>query len=114
MPTVKNSAVLLLVLIVGQLLLVAGQRCKVDDRVKFILKTINPDTVKIQVDCLTGVGACDELGNYLHEHARSAVLSGQCGAQCSCEQISARLVVNRVQREYPAQWQRVVSHFSKK
>jgi hypothetical protein len=90
----------------------ADEKCKVDDRVKFLLKNMNADTVKLEVDCVTGVGQCDELGNQLKLHARDAVHSGKCGASCSCEEINARLVVNKLKKDYASQWQRVERHFA--
>jgi hypothetical protein len=33
--------------------------------VKFLLKNMNAETVKLEVDCVTGVGQCDELGECL-------------------------------------------------
>ncbi len=92
----------------------ADEKCKVDDRVKFLLKNMNADTVKLEVDCVTGVGQCDELGNQLKLHARDAVHSGKCGASCSCEEINARLVVNKLKKDYASQWQRVERHFARK
>jgi hypothetical protein len=109
-----STSLLLLLLLVADQLMAAGERCKVDDRVKFILRSMNQDTVRLGVDCITGTGPCDEIGNYVRQEAQSAVRSGKCGAQCSCQEISARLVVNKMSREYPAQWQRVLAHFNNK
>jgi stress response protein SCP2 len=67
--------VLLQLLLAGQLH--ADEKCKVDDKVKFLLKNMNDETVKLEVDCVTGVGECDDLGKQLKLHAKDAVRAGK-------------------------------------
>jgi hypothetical protein len=109
----KNLAVVFAVLLLAGHV-TADEKCKVDDRVKFLLKNMNADTVKLEVDCVTGVGQCDELDNQLKLNARDAVHSGKCGASCSCEEINARLVVNKLKKDYASQCQRIERHFARK
>jgi hypothetical protein len=57
MQMMKNFAVVYAILqLAGHV--TADEKCKVDDRVKFLLKNMNADTVKLKVDCVTGVGQC--------------------------------------------------------
>merc|ERR1711915_151417 len=86
-------------------------KCAVDKEVKFILKNMNPTSVRREVDCVVGIGACDNLGVRLKAEAPRAVRQGRCGSRCTCEQIQVRLVVNKLRREYKAQWQRVEKKF---
>ena len=37
-------------------------------QVKFLLKNMNADTVKLEVDCVIGVGECDDLGKRVLRH----------------------------------------------
>merc|ERR1712189_23911 len=86
-------------------------KCSVDKEVRFILKNMNPTSVEREVDCVVGIGSCDNLGVRLKAEAPSAVRQGRCGKRCSCEQIQVRLVVNKMKRNYPGQWRRVESKF---
>merc|ERR1712121_520288 len=86
-------------------------KCSVDKEVRFILKNMNPTSVEREVDCVVGIGPCDNLGVRLKAEAPSAVRQGRCGRKCSCEQIQVRLVVNKMKRNYSSQWRRVESQF---
>ena len=50
---------------------VAGQRgkCQLDDRVKLALKTMSDSTVPAVVDCVVDMGACDNTGDWIKNHA---------------------------------------------
>merc|ERR1712180_328452 len=87
------------------------RKCSVDKEVRFILKNMNPTSVEREVDCVVGIGPCDNLGARLKAEAPSAVRQGRCGKKCSCEQIQVRLVVNKMKRNYSSQWRRVESQF---
>merc|ERR1712002_846385 len=54
-------------------------KCTVDKEVKFILKNMNPSSVQREVDCVVGIGACDNLGVRLKAEAPRAVRQGRCG-----------------------------------
>merc|ERR1712189_17089 len=86
-------------------------KCSVDKEVRFILRNMNPPSVEREVDCVVGIGPCDNLGVRLKAEAPSAVRQGRCGRKCSCEQIQVRLVVNKMKRKYSSQWRRVESQF---
>eukprot|EP00088_Acartia_fossae_P038106 TRINITY_DN393_c0_g1_i1.p1 TRINITY_DN393_c0_g1~~TRINITY_DN393_c0_g1_i1.p1 ORF type:complete len:106 (+),score=13.06 TRINITY_DN393_c0_g1_i1:29-346(+) len=97
------------------LLLIAytsAMKCSVDSEVRFILNNFNRGAVTRNVDCVVGSGPCDNLGNRLKAEAPNAVRQGRCGSSCTCDQIQVRLVVNKLKREYPGQWTRVVNRFS--
>lgn len=49
----------------------AGQKgkCQLDDRVKLALKTMSDSTVPAVVDCVVDMGACDNTGNWIKNHA---------------------------------------------
>merc|ERR1711970_1069211 len=87
----------------------ANAMCSVDSEVRFILNNFSTTAVSKNVDCVVGNGPCDSLGNRLKAEAPSAVRQGRCGKSCSCEQIQVRLVVNKLKREYPSEWSRVVA-----
>merc|ERR1711911_222884 len=54
-------------------------KCSVDKEVRFILKNMNPTSVEREVDCVVGIGPCDNLGVRLKAEAPSAVRQGRCG-----------------------------------
>merc|ERR1711970_675846 len=83
--------------------------CSVDSEVRFILNNFSKTAATKNVDCVVGKGPCDSLGNRLKTEAPAAVRQGRCGKSCSCEQIQVRLVVNKLKREYPSEWSRVVA-----
>merc|ERR1711970_653736 len=83
--------------------------CSVDSEVRFILNNFSKTAVSKNVDCVVGNGPCDSLGSRLKAEAPTAVRQGRCGKSCSCEQIQVRLVVNKLKREYPSEWSRVVA-----
>merc|ERR1711973_813006 len=66
-------------------------KCSVDKEVRFILKNMNPTSVEREVDCVVGIGPCDNLGVRLKAEAPNAVRQGRCGKKCSCEQIQEEL-----------------------
>ena len=88
----------------------AGNKCKIDSKVKLILKSMNKDTVTSVVDCVVGVGACDPTGQEIKDQAQQAVCT-KCGRDCSCEQIQYRLVVRKMKKQFKEQWDRVVNKF---
>ena len=88
----------------------ARTKCKIDSKVKLILKSMNKDTVTSVVDCVVGVGACDPTGQEIKDQAQQAVCT-KCGRDCSCEQIQYRLVVRKMKKQFKEQWDRVVNKF---
>ena len=42
-------------------------------QVKFLLKNMNPETVKLEVDCVVGVGECDDLGKFTNQKIPSTL-----------------------------------------
>eukprot|EP00092_Neocalanus_flemingeri_P015654 GFUD01016943.1.p1 GENE.GFUD01016943.1~~GFUD01016943.1.p1 ORF type:complete len:115 (-),score=15.41 GFUD01016943.1:417-761(-) len=86
-------------------------KCKIESRVKLILKTMNENTVAAVVDCVVGKGECDPTGEEIKVHAKDAVCSGRCGRDCTCEQIQIRLIVRKMKLEYNDQWLRVENNF---
>merc|ERR1711862_382496 len=54
-------------------------KCTVDKEVKFILKNMNPSSVQREVDCVVGIGACDNLGVRLK--AEAPVLCARAGVE---------------------------------
>merc|ERR1711971_1208242 len=90
---------------------VASAMCSVDSEVRFILNNFSKTAVTKNVDCVVDQGPCDSLdqGRRLKNEAPSAVRQGRCGKSCSCEQIQVRLVVNKLKRQYPSEWSRVVA-----
>ena len=85
-------------------------KCKIDSKVKLILKSMNQDTVAAVVDCVVGVGACDPTGQEIKDQAQQAVCT-KCGSNCTCEQIQYRLVVRKMKKQFKEQWDRVVDKF---
>ena len=86
-------------------------KCKIENKVKLVLRTMNYNTVAAVVDCLVGEGECDPTGTEIRRHAKDAVCSGRCGNNCTCEQIQVRLVVRKMKKEFPDQWLRVEDKF---
>ena len=85
-------------------------KCKIDSKVKLILRSMNKDTVAAVVDCVVGVGACDPTGQEIKDQAQQAVCT-KCGRDCTCEQIQYRLVVRKMKKQFKEQWDRVVNKF---
>jgi hypothetical protein len=53
-------------------------------QVKFLLKNMNDETVKLEVDCVTGVGECDDLGKpvlKIRYYIKLDLIVPECG-QC--------------------------------
>ena len=86
------------------------KKCKIENRVKLILKSMNKDTVAAVVDCVIGVGSCDPTGQEIKDHAKEAVCT-KCGSNCTCEQIQFRLIVRKMKKLFPDQWARVENLF---
>eukprot|EP00088_Acartia_fossae_P060022 TRINITY_DN717_c0_g1_i3.p1 TRINITY_DN717_c0_g1~~TRINITY_DN717_c0_g1_i3.p1 ORF type:complete len:112 (-),score=7.41 TRINITY_DN717_c0_g1_i3:870-1205(-) len=108
------KTVLLYLLLAVCLLYADGMslKCKPDKEVRFILRNMNPVAVRKEVDCVVGIGKCDKLGVKLKAEAPNAVRRRKCRkGECNCFQV--RRVVNKLQRDYRDQWQRVVDYFSK-
>merc|ERR1711915_462451 len=105
MTLIKLVLVLLTVACASQ----ARNKCKVDKDVRFILENMTSLNVRKTVDCVVEDGDCDSIGRRLKSEARNAVRQGRCNRSCTCDQIQVRLVVNRMKKDYPRQWQRVVA-----
>ena len=88
----------------------AENKCKIDSKVKLVLKSMNKNTVAAVVDCVVGVGACDPTGQEIKDQAQQAVCT-KCGSNCTCEQIQYRLVIRKMKKEFKEQWDRVVDKF---
>eukprot|EP00092_Neocalanus_flemingeri_P015653 GFUD01016942.1.p1 GENE.GFUD01016942.1~~GFUD01016942.1.p1 ORF type:complete len:120 (-),score=19.49 GFUD01016942.1:112-471(-) len=86
-------------------------KCKLEAKVKLVLKTMNENTVAAVVDCIVGLGECDPTGEEIKIHAKDAVCSGRCGRHCTCDQIQYRLVVRKMKKEYSDQWFRLENKF---
>ena len=85
-------------------------KCKIENRIKLVLKTMNDNTVAAVVDCVVGVGDCDPTGQEIKEHAQEAVCT-KCGSNCTCEQIQFRLIVLKMKNKFKDQWARVEELF---
>ena len=67
MKMISPGLLTLLVLLAS----VEGQKgkCQLDDRVKLALKTMSDSTVPAVVDCVVDLGACDNTGDWIKNHA---------------------------------------------